>query len=93
MATPINAKAAAEAAESTADRFRGFNERLLDAGKRAGCVYLDAYERAMKSIADYQPKVAESTGVEWMSSIADAQARFTRNFAELYASTGRELLK
>jgi hypothetical protein len=90
MATPINAKAATEA---TTERFRGLNERLVDAGKRAGCVYLDAYEKAMKSIADYQPKVAESTGVEWMSSIADAQARFTRNFAELYASTGRELLK
>jgi hypothetical protein len=47
----------------------------------------------MKSIADYQPKVAESTGVEWMSTIADAQAHFTRNLTELYASTGRELLK
>jgi hypothetical protein len=37
--------------------------------------------------------MAESTGVEWVSNIADAQARFTRNFADLYVSTGRELLK
>jgi hypothetical protein len=90
MATPINAKMATEA---STEQFRGLNERLVDAGKRAGTVYLDAYEKAMKSIADYQPKVAESTGVEWVSTIADAQARFTRNLAELYASTGRELLK
>jgi hypothetical protein len=90
MATPINAKTATQA---TTEQLRGLNERLLDAGKKAGGVYLDAYEKAMKSIADYQPKLAESTGVEWVSTIADAQARFTRDLAGLYASTGRELLK
>jgi hypothetical protein len=90
MATPINAKTATEA---TTEQVRGLNERMMDAGKRAGYAYLDAYEKALKSIADYQPKMAESTGVEWVSNIADAQARFTRNFADLYVSTGRELLK
>ncbi|MCW3047844.1 MAG: hypothetical protein JWO74_2128 [Solirubrobacterales bacterium] len=90
MATPINAKTATEA---TTEHVRGLNERIVDAGKRAGYAYLDAYEKALKSIADYQPKMAESTGVEWVSNIADAQARFTRNFADLYVSTGRELLK
>jgi hypothetical protein len=90
MATPINAKTATEA---TTEQVRGLNERIADAGKRAGYAYLDAYEKALKSIADYQPKMAESTGVEWVSNIADAQARFTRSFADLYVSTGRELLK
>jgi hypothetical protein len=90
MATTMNAKAATEA---TTEQIRGVNERVLEAGKKAGSVYLDAYEKAMKSIADYQPKVAESTGVEWMSTIADAQARFTRQLTDLYVSTGRELLK
>jgi hypothetical protein len=90
MATPITAHTATEV---TTEQLRGLNERLLDAGKKAGYAYLDAYENAMKSIADYPPKVAESTGVEWMSTIADAQARFTRDLAELYASTGRQMLK
>jgi hypothetical protein len=81
------------ATEATTEQLRGLSERVLDAGKKAGGVYLDAYEKTMKSIADYQPKVAESTGVEWVSTIADAQARFARDLTQLYVSTGRELLK
>ena len=68
-------------------------ERILTAGKKAGGAYLDAYEKALQSIADYQEQVAKQTDVEWVSTIVDAQARFTRELTKLYVSTGRELLK
>jgi hypothetical protein len=79
--------------EATTERIRDLNERILDAGKKAGGAYLDAYEKALESIADYQLKVAKQTDVEWVSTIVDAQARFTRDLTQLYVSTGRELLK
>jgi hypothetical protein len=90
MATTTTSKNQTEAAT---ERIRDLNERILDAGKKAGNAYLDAYEKTLKSIADYQETAAKQSDVEWVSTIVDAQARFTRDLTELYVSTGRELLK
>ena len=62
-------------------------------GKQAGGAYLDAYEKTLESIADYQENVAKQTDVEWVSTVVDAQARFTRELTKLYVDTGRDLLK
>jgi hypothetical protein len=69
--------------EATTERIRDLNEQILDAGKQAGGAYLDAYEKT----------VAKQTDVEWISTVVDAQARFTRELTKLYVNTGRELLK
>jgi hypothetical protein len=82
-----------ESVDATLERIRDLNERILAGGKQAGSAYLDAYEKALQSIADYQEQVAKQTDVEWVSTIVDAQARFTRELTKLYVSTGRELLK
>jgi len=79
--------------EATSERIRDLNERILEASKKAGTAYLDAYEKALKSIADYQESVAKQTDVDWISTVVDAQARFTRELTNLYVNTGRELLK
>jgi hypothetical protein len=81
------------AVNETTDRIRDLNERIITAGKKAGGAYLDAYEKALQSIADYQEQVAKQSDVEWVSTVVDAQARFTRELAKVYVSTGRELLK
>jgi hypothetical protein len=80
-------------AEATTERIRDLNERIVDAAKKAGGAYLDAYEKALASIAEYQEGVAKQTDVEWLSTVVDAQARFTRELTKLYVNTGRELLK
>jgi hypothetical protein len=82
-----------EAVEETVERIRELNERILDAGKKTGGAYLDAYEKALQSIADYQEQIAKQTDIEWISTIVDAQARFTRELTKVYVSTGRDLLK
>ena len=79
--------------EATSERIRDLNEQILEASKKAGTAYLDAYEKALKSIADYQESVAKQTDVDWISTVVDAQARFTRELTNLYVNTGRELLK
>ena len=79
--------------DDTTQRIRDLNERIVDAAKTAGGAYLDAYEKALQSIADYQEQVAKQTDIEWISTVVDAQARFTRELTKLYVSTGRELLK
>ena len=79
--------------EATTERIRDLNERIVAASKQAGGAYLDAYEKTLESIADYQENAAKPTDVEWISNVVDAQARFTRELTKLYVNTGRELLK
>jgi hypothetical protein len=89
MATATTNRNTAEATE----RIRDLNEQIVDAAKKAGGAYLQAYEKALESIADYQQNAARHTDIEWVSTVVDAQARFTRELAKLYVSAGRELLK
>jgi hypothetical protein len=93
MAANPTATTTKTAADETTERIRDFNERVIDAGKKAGGAYLDAYEKAAQSLVDYQEQVARQTDVEWVSTIVDAQAKFTRELAKVYVSTGRQLLK
>jgi hypothetical protein len=86
-------KRTAEGVEETLQRIRDLNERILEGGKQAGGAYLDAYEQALKSIADYQEQFAKQSDIEWVSSIVDAQARFTRELTNLLVSAGRDALK
>ena len=88
-----NATTSRTTADETTERIRDFNERVIDAGKKAGGAYLDAYEKAAQSVVDYQEQVARQTDVEWVSTIVDAQAKFTRELTKVYVSTGRQLLK
>ena len=79
--------------EETAERVRELNERIIEASNKGGQVYLDVYERTLKSIADYEERVAGASQVEWVTTIAQAQANFTREIAEAYTSAGRDFLK
>ena len=82
-----------DAVEETVERIRDLNEQILEAGKKAGGAYLSAYEKALQSIADYPEQIGKQTDVEWVSTIVDAQARFTRELTKVFVSTGREFLK
>ena len=97
MATQTKTKSkpntAADNAEAAADRVREVNERIIESSKKAGNVYLDLYEKTLNSIADYQDKVGEQSQVEWVTTIANAQANFTRELATAYTSAARSVLK
>ena len=79
--------------EELAARTRELNERIIAAGKQAGETYLKTYERALASIADLQEEVGKASPFEWVTTVANAQARFTRDIAEAYTAAGRELIK
>jgi hypothetical protein len=92
MATQTKNKSEA-AFEETAERLRDLNERIIEAGRKAGTAYLDAYEKNLRSVADYESKVAEATPVDWMASLLNAQADFVREVAKATTASGRDLLK
>jgi hypothetical protein len=79
--------------EELVDRTRELNEQIITASKQAGETYLKAYERVLTSIAELQEQVGKASPFEWISTTANAQARFTRDLAEAYTAAGRELVK
>ena len=78
--------------QQAADRVRDINDQLFESGKRAGILYLDLYERTLKSAADLEERVAGSVQVGPFSELAKAHASFTRDFATASTQAARELL-
>jgi hypothetical protein len=79
--------------EELVTRTRELNEQIITAGKQAGETYLTAYERMLSTIAELQEEVGKASPFEWVTTAANAQARFTREIADAYTSVGRELVK
>ena len=93
MATATSNTKTANQTNAAADSLRDVNEQVLDFGRKASASVLDAYESTLKTFADYQDKVADTSQVEWVSNLAHAQAELTRGVAKVYASTARGLIK
>jgi major membrane immunogen (membrane-anchored lipoprotein) len=75
------------------DRIRELNERIIEAGKRAGTATLDLYEGALKSIADMLERGADASDVEWVSRVMTSQADFIREVAQSWTGAARKSLK
>jgi len=56
-----------------------FSDRFIDASRKAGHSYVDAYEKTLTSIANYQDHIGKTSQVDWIATLAHAQADFTRN--------------
>jgi hypothetical protein len=82
-----------KAFEETAERLRELNERIIEASKKSGRAYLEAYEANLKAIAQYQAKLASASEVDWVSTLLNAQADFTREIARAAAAQSHEFLK
>ena len=78
--------------EEAADRIRALNERLIESSKAAGNTTLDAYEKALKSLVDFEEKVAGAIQLEWVSALAQTHAAFVRDVSAAYTRAARELL-
>ena len=87
------AKAAEAGVEAAEQRIRELNERIIDAGKRAGRGTLDIYESTLKAVSDSLERGPGSSDIEWVSSIATAQANFLRDLTKAWTSAARKALK
>jgi hypothetical protein len=83
---------AARGAEAATERIRDLNEQILERIKSKGESALEAYERTLKTVADYQ-ETAGQRGAEWVTGFAKAQAQFTRELASSSPAAARELGK
>ena len=84
-------KAAERGVAAAEGRIRELNEQIIDAGKRAGRGTLGIYESTLKAVADSVERGPGSSDIEWVSSIATAQANFMRDLTKAFASAARKL--
>jgi len=89
-----DATAATQAAtEETVQRIRELTERFIESAKAAGNASLDAYEKALQNIVEFQEKAAGATQLDWVSTMASSYAKFMSDISNAYVSAAREMLK
>jgi hypothetical protein len=93
MATTTHAKTGAPAFDTAFDQAKETGEQFIAAARKAGTVYLDTYEKAVERAIELELKVAGMTQQEWLKSVVETQADFTREVTSSYTSTARSLLK
>ncbi len=79
--------------ESAFEHVKDFNERVVAAARKTANVYVDSYEKTVDRTIELERKFAGLTQQEWLTSLIEAQADFTREMARSYATTARSLLK
>jgi hypothetical protein len=75
------------------EQVQDFNDQFFATARKAGNMYLDAYEQIVDRAVDLERKVADLTQQEWLKSLIEAQADFTREVSESYTTAARTLLK
>jgi hypothetical protein len=81
------------ASEETIQRIRELTERFLEAAKQAGNVSLDAYEKSLQTLVEFEERAAGASQLDWVASIASAHAKFVQDVSSAYVTAAREMLK
>jgi hypothetical protein len=92
----MGANAAAEmtaATEKTVQHIHELTERFIQAAKVGGNQSLDAYEKSLQSLVEFQERAANANQLDWVSSIAAAHAQFVKDMSTAYVNAAREMLK
>jgi hypothetical protein len=80
-------------ADAAFEQVKELNGQFRGAGRRAGTLYLDAWEKAIEQTTEFQLEVAGMTQQEWLKNLVEKQADFTRQITSSYTRTARSLLK
>jgi predicted RNA-binding Zn ribbon-like protein len=81
------------ATEEVVQRIRELTERFIESAKQAGNVSLDAYEKSLQNLVDFQERAAGASQLDWVANIASAHAKFVQDVSSAYISAAREMLK
>jgi phage-related protein len=85
--------ATAAAIDQVAERIRELTEQFIEAAKKAVNVTMDAYERSLQGLVDFEQQAAGASQLDWVSSIAQAHAKFVQDVSSAYVSAARDMLK
>ena len=79
--------------EAAADRVRALNEQMIAEAKKNGTASIDAYEKSLKTLVEFQKKAADATKLDWVNTVVQAQTDFISEVSAAYTTAAREALK
>jgi predicted RNA-binding Zn ribbon-like protein len=79
--------------EETIKQIRELTERFIDSAKAAGNQNLDAYEQSLRTLVEFQERAAGASQLDWVSTIAQAHAKFVQDVSAAYVTAARQMLK
>lgn len=79
--------------EETAERVRELNEKLITAAKQTGKISLDAYERTLAGLVDFEQRAATSSQLDWVQALAKAHTDFVSDVSSAVTNAARDALK
>jgi hypothetical protein len=82
-----------DALDDTVGRIRELNEKLVQFAKQQGQVSLDAYEKALQSLVDFEKAAASTSQFDWLSGLANTHAKFVQDITGSYLKLASEALK
>jgi hypothetical protein len=89
-----NPKFDAASIDKTIAQIREMNERLIESNRAAGRAGLDAYEKALRSMVDFQERVARGgSQLDWISALASAHTQFLEDISKAYIKAARDTAK
>lgn len=74
-------------------RIKDLNDRMLEAAKKNGLTWLQAYEKILNTMLQLQQRAAATTQMEWINALATANADFMREMSNVYFQAAREQMK
>ncbi len=93
MATTTSTKTGIPSFDAAFEQVRESGEQVWSTARKAGNLYLDAYEKAIDRAVDLELRLAGLTQQEWLKSVVEAQTDIAREITGSYTSTARSLLK
>jgi hypothetical protein len=79
--------------DAAADRIRNLNEQVIDQAKKQGNASLDAWEKALQSVVDFEKKAADASQLDFVKALTDAHVKFLTSASDAYLKAAREMLK
>ena len=66
---------------------------MIAAAKKNGTASIDAYEKSLKTLVEFQQKAAGTSKLDWVNTVVQAQTDFVTEVSSAYTAAAREVLK
>lgn len=78
---------------TTYAQFKDAGEQVLDAGRKAGALYVDSYEQAVDRALELETEFASGSRQEWLQGLVQAHVDLSRELTSSYTAAVRTLLR
>jgi DNA-binding ferritin-like protein len=75
------------------DKATEAGDQFAAAARKIGHAYLDSYDKTVDRAIEAELRLAGHSQQEWLKSLIETQAEFTRELTSSYTGTVRSLLK